>query len=277
MGLGSAFVFSHLPVRTSAQPTSSFGKYGLGFQSYAVRESIEKDFPGTLKMMADMGYQSVEMCSPASYSKEGFGNLVSLKGEEIRKIINDVGLTCPSCHFTMTELREKLDDRIEFAKQLGINAMMCQSFWLPKSATIKQYRDEAKALNMLAAKISKAGLQTAFHNHEMEFAKVDGKLIYDALLEEFDPKLVKMQFQTEVVNYGYKAATYFNKFPGRFISAHMSDWTKDKKQVPIGRGVIDWKEFFEAAKKGGVETFYVEMEPNTFKESAAYIKSIQPA
>ena len=83
-----------------------------------------------------------------------------------------------------------------------------------------------------------------------------------------------MQFQTEVINLGFKAATYFKKYPGRFISAHLSDWTADKKQAPIGQGIIDWKEFFSAAKTGGVENFFVEMDFNTFRDSAAYIKGL---
>jgi sugar phosphate isomerase/epimerase len=89
-----------------------------------------------------------------------------------------------------------------------------------------------------------------------------------------DGDLVKMQFQTEVINLGYKGPTYFNKYPGRFISAHLSDWTADKKQVPIGQGVIDWKEFFAAAKTGGIKNFFVEMNFENFKDSAPYIHGL---
>ena len=89
-----------------------------------------------------------------------------------------------------------------------------------------------------------------------------------------DGDLVKMQFQTEVIFLGYKASTYFKKYPGRFISAHLSDWTADKKQVPIGQGVIDWKEFFETAKIGGVKNFFVEMVPENNKDSATYIHGL---
>ena len=116
-------------------------------------------------------------------------------------------------------------------------------------------------------------MQAGFHNHEFEFATLDGQLIYDALMGRFDPDLVKMQFQTEVINLGYKASTYFKKYPGRFISSHLSDWTADKKEVPVGQGVIDWKEFFAAAKTGGVKNFFVEMDLDKFKDSATYIHS----
>ena len=117
-------------------------------------------------------------------------------------------------------------------------------------------------------------MQTGFHNHEFEFAMLDNQLIYDALMSRFDPDLVKMQFQTEVINLGYKASTYFNKYPGRFISSHLSDWTADKKEVTIGQGIIDWKEFFAAAKTGGVKNFFVEMNLDHITDSVNYIHQL---
>jgi sugar phosphate isomerase/epimerase len=152
--------------------------------------------------------------------------------------------------------------------------MICSTFWLPKTATLSDYQSSADKLNKAAEKIKRAGMQTGFHNHEFEFATLDGLLIYDALMERFDPQLVKMQFQTEVINLGYKAADYFKKYPGRFISSHLSDWTADKKEVPIGKGVIDWKEFFAAAKTGGVQNIFVEMSLDNLKGSAENIHKI---
>ena len=103
---------------------------------------------------------------------------------------------------------------------------------------------------------------------------LDGQLIYNALMNRFDVNLVKMQVQTEVINLGYKASDYFKKYPGRFISSHLSDWTADKKEVPVGQGVIDWKEFFAAAKTVGVKNIFVEMSFAKFKDSAVYIHSM---
>jgi sugar phosphate isomerase/epimerase len=130
-------------------------------------------------------------------------------------------------------------------------------------------------LNEIGAKTKKAGIQTGFHNHHMEFEKIDGKLIYDELMDRFDPDLVKMQFQVAVISIGYKAATYFEKYPGRFISAHLADWSSTtNKQVPVGQGVVDWKDFFAAAEKCGVKNYFVEMNPETFKDSASYIHKL---
>lgn len=111
-----------------------------------------------------------------------------------------------------------------------------------------------------------------FHNHNMEFGEIEGILIYDALMKQFDPDYIKMQFQVAVIELGYKASTYFAKYPGRFISAHLADLSpNEKKAVPIGKGIVDWKEFFAAVKTGGVKNIFVEMAPDTFKESAVYL------
>jgi len=273
-GFGSAFALSQIPQQLFANGIFELTDIPLGFQTFTIRSMLAKDFAGTLKTMAGMGYKLVEMCSPQGYAQIGFGFLANTKPTDIRKTINDAGLTCPSCHFGFNELTDKLDDRIEFAHELGLTQMICSTFWLPKTATIKDYFDAADKLNTAAEKIKQAGMQTGFHNHDMEFAILEGQLIYEALMSRFNPDLVKMQFQTEVINLGYKASTYFNKYPGRFISAHLSDWTTDKKETPVGKGVIDWKEFFKVAKTGGVQNFFVEMNFDKFKDSAAYIQGI---
>ncbi len=248
----------------------------FGFQVWTIREKLFADFAGTIKMMAGYGYKEVEMCSPLGYSNAGFAPLNKMSGTEMRKIIEGEGLICRSSHYNMDELQDSLDNRIEWSHQMGITQMILASFWLPKDATsIDDYRRAADGLNKIAEKTKAAGIQMGFHNHHMEFEKRGNELIYDALLDELDPDLVKMQFQVAVINIGYKAADYFRKYPGRFISAHLADWSKEKdSQVPIGQGIVDWKDFFKAAKIGGVKNFYVEMAPDTFEESAKYLSSI---
>jgi sugar phosphate isomerase/epimerase len=270
--MGAALILSHLPNQLFAE--ARVLDIPIGFQTFPIREILSKDFAGTLKMMAAQGYQLTEMCSPKGYEKIGFGPLVNMKTSDMRNIISDAGLSCPSCHFGFGEFTDNLDERIEFSQQLGLSQMICSTFWLPKTATLNDYLVAADKMNKAAGKIKKAGMEAGFHNHSFEFVMLDGQLIYDALLSRFDPDLVKMQFQTEVINLGYKASTYFNKHPGRFISAHLSDWTAEKKQVPVGQGIIDWKEFFATAKTGGVKNFFVEMDLDKYKDSAAFIRSL---
>ncbi|MBS1975014.1 MAG: sugar phosphate isomerase/epimerase, partial [Bacteroidetes bacterium] len=212
-GIAATMALSQMPLLLSAFKKVS--GLPIGFQTFPIRDRLAKDFAGTLKMMAGMGYQLTEMCSPQGYAAIGFGPLVSMKASDMKKLINDSGLSCPSCHFGFGELTDHLEERIEFAHALGLEQMICSTFWLPKAAGLKDYLESAEKLNKAAEKIQAAGMQAGFHNHEFEFAQLDGQLIYDALMSRFDPSLIKMQFQTEVINLGYKAADYFKKYPGR--------------------------------------------------------------
>jgi sugar phosphate isomerase/epimerase len=247
----------------------------IGFQTWIVRKSIEEDFPGTLKKMAGLGYNSFELCSPSGYAKMGFGALEKMTATELKKIIKDEGFTCISCHYGLKELKEHAPERIAYAKELGLEQMIVSSFGLPKEATLSDWKKAADDLNKIGEESKKAGIQMGFHNHNNEFEKLEGELIYDALLKQFDPSLVKMQFQVWVVSIGYKAADYFKKYPDRFISAHLYDWLGTGDQpVPLGQGKVDWKEFFAAAKTGGVKNYFVEMDVD-LKASADFLKSFK--
>ncbi len=270
--IGSATVLGSFPLGLGS---CSSAPKEFGFQVWTIRESLIEDFPGTLKKMAGMGYKQVEMCSPLGYTNAGFGPLNSYSGAEMRKIIEDCGLNCTSSHYNMGELRDSLDNRIEWATQLGMKQIVASSFWLPKDAPMDEFKKAADELNKIGEKTKVAGLQMVFHNHHGEFEKRGDKLIYDVLLETFDPELVKLQFQVAVVDIGYKAADYFRKHPGRFISAHLADYSeKLEKQVPVGEGIVDWNDFFKAAKIGGVQNYFVEMAPVTFASSAEYLASL---
>ncbi len=105
----------------------------IGCQTYPVRDSIGKDFDGTLKQLAAAGFQTIEMCSPPGYVSAGYGPLVGMKAAEMRKHIEDAGLHCQSCHYRFKELKENLDDRIAFAKELGLTQMVLSTFGIPKT------------------------------------------------------------------------------------------------------------------------------------------------
>jgi sugar phosphate isomerase/epimerase len=274
LGVGSALLLSKFSPGLAAVPAGTV-KMPIGFQTWTIKDQLIKDFPGTLKMMAGLGYQSLEMCSPPGYESSGFGPLKSLKAKEMKKIINDAGLICESSHYVFDELRKNLSERIDFALESGQKQMILSSFWIPDKAPLSDWLKAAEELNKIGEKTKKAGLQMGYHNHHMEFAELDGKLIYDELMKVLDPAYVKMQFQVAVISIGYKAVTYFEKYPGRFISAHLADWSKaDNKQKPIGQGDVNWKEFFAGIDKGGVKNIFVEMDPETFKESAKYLHSL---
>ena len=250
----------------------------IGFQSYVLREEINKDVVGELRRMGAMGYEFVEMCSPSGYSPWSFSNLVKYSGKELASIIRDAGLKCQSAHFTWGELNSNIDERIDFAGQMGLKHMVASGGLDGK--TVDELKKKCEALNKIGEKITRAGMTAGYHNHNGEFeSKKNGRPDYDILLEQLDPKLVKMQFQVAAIQVGYKAADYFRKFPGRFISAHLQDYSSGnkEKQVVLGQGgIVDWKDFFAAAKTGGLQCVYVEMEsdPGTLEGSLKYLKAL---
>jgi len=77
-----------------------------------------------------------------------------------------------------------------------------------------------------------------------------------------------MQFQVAVISIGYEAATYLQKYPGRFLSMHLADWSAvTGKEAAIGSGSVDWKGLFAAARTGGVKNYFVEMNLEFMKPS----------
>jgi len=271
-GFGAAGWLAALAPELEANPLG----LPIGCQTYPVREMIAKDFPGTLKVLADAGFQRIEMCSPVGYTKAGFGDLVKYKGSELKKIIGDHGLKCISSHFSMKELRENQADRIAWAKDVGMTQMMVASLGGPKQPTMDDVKRAADEYNKFGENAAKAGIQQGLHNEGFEMSSVDGKRTYDILFELLDPKLVKFQFQVSTISHGFDAAEYFNKYPGRFISMHVQGWSSsEKKIVPVGQGDLDWKKIFTAAKVGGVKNYFVEMNLDFMKESVPYLKKLK--
>lgn len=246
----------------------------VGTQTYPVRNAIAKDFEGTLRDIASMGYKTIEMCSPQGYAKAGFGGLADLKPADLRKKIEDAGLRCESSHYNFREFKESLPERIAYAKELGLKQMVVASFGL-RNASLSDWTRVAGELNQFAVEIQKAGMQAAFHNHDGEFQKVDGVLIFDKLMSELDPKLVRMQFQVAVVRLGVDAPALFDKYPGRFVSMHLQDFTPaDKEETAIGKGAVDWKQLFTKAKKAGVKNYFVELSHEFMKDSYNYLHAL---
>jgi len=247
----------------------------IGCQTWPVREMIAKDFPGAIKQLAAAGFESVELCSPVGYAEYGFGGLAKYKGAELKRILNDAGVTCVSSHFNIKELRDNQEDRIAWAKDVGLTQMLVPSLEGPEHPTMDDVKRAADEYNKMGENAAKAGIQQGLHNEGFELSTVDGKRTYDVLFDLLDPKLVKFQFQVSTVSRGYDAAEYFTKYPGRFVSMHVQGWSvPTKKIVAVGQGTLDWKEIFTAAKVGGIKNYFVEMNLDLMKASVPYLRSL---
>jgi sugar phosphate isomerase/epimerase len=248
----------------------------IGCQTWPVRATIAKDFPGALKELSAAGFQTIELCSPVGYVGAGFGGLSKYKGSELRSILHDHGLTCISSHFSIDELRKNQDDRIAWAKDVGLTQMNVPSLDGPKNPTLDDVKRAADEYNRMGERAASAGIVQGLHNEDFELTKVDGKRTYDLLFQLLDPKFVKFQFQVSTISDGYDAAEYFTKYQGRFISMHVQGWSATThKIVPVGQGTLDWNKIFTAAKTGGIKNYFVEMDLPLMQASVPYLRHLQ--
>jgi sugar phosphate isomerase/epimerase len=248
----------------------------IGCQTWPVRDMLAKDFPGTMIQLAGAGFESVELCSPTGYAEYGFGGLSKYSAAELRKILADAGVTCVSSHFTIIELRQNQAKAIAWAKELGLTQMLVPSLGGPAKPTTDDVKQAADEYNKMGEQSARAGIQQGLHNEDFELSTVDGKRTYDLLFDLLDPKLVKFQFQVSTISRGYDAAEYFTRYPGRFISMHVQGWSAEtKKIVPVGQGTLDWKKIFSAAKTGGINNYFVEMNLDMMKLSVPYLRDLQ--
>ena len=246
----------------------------IGCQTYPVRTSLQKDFPGTIKELTDAGFQTIELCSPFGYKE--FSDLGKYKGTELRRMLGDMGVKCVSAHFGMKELRDNQAERISWAGEMGMTQMLVASLGGPRTPTMDDVKRAAGEYNKMGELAQKSGIQQGLHNETFETSMVDGKRTYDVLFELLDPKLVKFQFQVSTIAQGFDAAEYFTKYPGRFVSMHVQGWsTETKQQMPVGQDSLDWKKIFSAAKTGGIKNYFVEMNLDLMKASVPYLKSLQ--
>lgn len=239
------FLMNNLRAREALTGAKSLGK--IGVQLYTVRDLMKQDFAGTLEKVAKVGYQEVE-----------FAGYFDNKPAEVRKLLDGLGLTAPAVHVGIDLLRDKLDATLETAKIIGHKYIVCP--WLaPEERTLEKYKEHATLFNKAGEACKKAGLQFAYHNHDFEFEAQGGKIPYDLLLAETDPKLVQMELDLFWIRKGGQdPLAYFEKHPGRFPLCHVKDMVADEKMVEVGAGKIDFAQIFSHSKHAGLQHYFVE-------------------
>jgi sugar phosphate isomerase/epimerase len=250
----------------------------VGVQLYTVRDLLKKDFEGTLARVAKIGYKEVEF---AQY----FDDLANLNPtpKRTRELLGSNGLAAPSTHVPYKTLSPENWPRVlDAAKVLGLKYIVNPSIGREVLKQPDGWKRAAETFNRAGAESQKAGIQFGYHNHVEEFKRLpDGKLPYDVLLQESDPKLVKMEMD---LGWAHEARVdpiaYFEKYPGRFPLVHVKDFDQNDKMTEVGSGAIDWKKIFQKADVGGVKHYFVEHdEPKapfeSIQTSYAYLEKLR--
>jgi sugar phosphate isomerase/epimerase len=256
----------------------------IGCQTYPVRKSISTDFAGTMKGLRAAGFTQIELCSPYGYDE--FSSLQKYKPQELQRMLSEWGLGCISAHWAPNELFQKADESIAYAKEFGMTQMAIAALGPFNSKTtqtvddVKRYVDP---FNTFAEKAHAAGIVALLHNEGFVSKYIDGKPVYDMMIAELNPATTKLQFQVSTMQEGYDPVAYFKKYSDRYLSMHCQDWVKDSstksgfRQVPLGKGVVDWKAVFTAAKTAGVKNYFVELEedPALMPLSVPFLRSLK--
>jgi sugar phosphate isomerase/epimerase len=242
----------------------------IGVQLYTVRSLMQKDFEGTLKQVAAVGYQEVE-----------FAGYYERKPDDVKKLLDDLGLKAPATHQGLAVFQDKMDWLVETAKIVGHHYLVCPWLAPDQRNSIDNYKRLAAAFNKYGEACQKADLQFAYHNHDFEFQTVDGQIPFDVLLEETDPKLVQMELDLFWIKKGGQdTLAYFAKHPGRFALCHVKDMDEEGHMLDVGKGKIDFAKIFAQAKQAGLKHFFVEHdEPKdplqSITNSCQYLKQLK--
>jgi sugar phosphate isomerase/epimerase len=242
----------------------------IGLQIYTVREAAAKDLPGTLKRIADIGYGEIELAGPPSQP-------VAV----LRTLLADNGLAVPSMHSSMRELQTAAEQRIEYAKALGIQYLVCSFPWTADSRfaaqgsitsglTLDDWKWNADQLNRIGELARKAGVRCGYHNHNMEFRSYDGVMAFEELLRRTDPALVSVELDIGwVVTAGQDPVACLRNYADRISMLHVKDVRQDLRvtreemkpqTTEVGSGTIDWKALFAVTRAEQIRHYFVEQE-----------------
>jgi len=234
----------------------------VGLELYSVRNALKDDPMGTVRAVAQMGYQCVEFYAP-------YYDWTESQTKQMKKLLDDLGIRCYSTHnsssyFTPENLKRARDMNLILGSKYVV-----MSSSQPKPG-LDGWKDVAETLNSAADQLESAGLKTGYHNHEREFTPVEGKRPIEILAKNTKPSVMLQLDVGTCLEAGSDPVAWIRANPGRIRSIHCKDWSPGSGKgytVLFGEGTADWKNIFAAAESaGGVEYYLVEQEGSRFSE-----------
>ncbi len=287
----------------------------IGVQLFTIPTLVEKDFAGTMKLLASIGYKEVEMFGPFDWSaqeaKDDWAKAVPMlafKGsgyfghtaKEVRAILDDNGLRSPSMHTDLHSLRTRLGPMAEAAHVVGQRYVVLPAIPAGERRTPDDARRLADEFNDIGAKARKLGIRFMYHNHGYWLKAVDGVVPFETLVQHTDPAVFDLGMDLYWTTAGNAdPVAYLERFKGRYKALHIKDMAKpmhfegdggDAAQwvalfgniADAGSGVLDLKRILSAAHRTGVEHFFLERDQSptpeqTLRSSYGYLSTLELA
>ena len=227
----------------------------IGLQLYSVRKDCEQDLPSVLDQVAKMGYEGVE-----------FAGYYGRTAEDLRKMLDDRGLTCCGTHTGIQTVQDdQLQAAIDFALTLGNPYVIVPGLPDDWRNSRDAWLRTAEFFNTLSDKLSDHKLLCGYHNHSIEFTELDGELPWDTFFGNTNCDVI-MQFDTgNAMHGGADPVPFLERYPGRAMTVHLKEFSATNDKALIGEGDVPWDKIFALCETiGGTEWYIVEQESYAF-------------
>ena len=247
----------------------------IGAQLYTLREYCQDltALDETLKKVADIGYTSVQLSGVCSY-----------EADWMAERLQAYGLTCDLTHFDYNKIINQTKETIAFHDTMG-----CRYIGLGYSSRLQEEEEFSRFVGELTPVLPvlvASGHKFMYHNHNMEFARRDGKTLLSHLCDAFDKDELGITLDCYWVQAGgADPVQWIKALAGRVECVHYKDMvysSEDKavRMAPVGRGNMNYPAIIEASLNSGVEYAFVEQD-NCYgedpfvclKESYDYLKA----
>lgn len=259
-----------------------------GVQLYSVRDDLAKDFEGTIKAVAEMGYKNVELA----------GYYGGKTGEEIKAILDKYGLVSVSVHQGIDMFLNEGQKAVDFFKAYGVKYVTVPWYPLDNIKTEEGRKATVENFTKVAKLLKENGMTLQYHNHDFEFNKLDdGRYYLDWLYESISADLLKPQLDLCWVKYGgEEPVKYLEKYADRISTVHYKDFYSNKfaagavydligtddqpeqksdvkfKFMPLGMGIQDMDAIIAATKETNAEYVIVEQDSSEDRPPMEAIK-----
>ncbi|WP_018757152.1 TIM barrel protein [Paenibacillus terrigena] len=227
----------------------------IGLQLYTLREETSRDFVGTLRKVAEIGYEGVEFA--------GYGGMAA---EELKALLDELNLVSIGAHVGLDRLRNHLEEEIAFHKVLGTEYIACPYLSAEERGSLSSLMEITKIFKDATRKCAEHGLQFGYHNHDFEFTEQIGtKTVFDSIFELTAPAPMFVELDACWVHHaGFDPSEYMMKYAGRVPLVHLKDLVTNEdgsaKTVILGTGEMELDEVIATAKLTGVEWLIVEQD-----------------
>jgi sugar phosphate isomerase/epimerase len=227
----------------------------IGLQLYTLRDETAQDFVGTLRKVAEIGYEGVEFA--------GYGGLTSA---ELSALLQQLNLKAIASHVSLARLTDDLEQEIDYNLAIGSRYIICPYIAEEDRREESQWRAVFGRLEKIGRRCAERGIGFGYHNHDFELLqKVEDKLVLDAMMDSASQDAVLLELDACWVYYAKQSPVdYIRKYAGRLPLLHLKDMRLTSEgtaqTVELGQGVVDLPAVINASAQAGVKWLIVEQD-----------------